>query len=212
MRSSAAHRTVVVDPPWPYPGGFNGFGSRKKLPYRSMSVTCISKLPIAESLAREGYVFLWTTNKYLGDAFKILAGWGFSYRQTLTWCKPERGGLGGMFGTNVEFCLVAQNIRPGTNAHGSRTNRERIPTSWFEWKVRGHSEKPDEFYALVERVSPGPYLDVFARRARPGWTSIGDAIDGSDIVESLARSATQPARSDRGSMRVGQGALFGVAS
>ncbi len=150
-----------------------------------MNTNEMAQLPIGQVVAREGYVFLWTTNKYLGDAFSLLVAWGLSYRQTLTWCKPEVGGLGGMFGTNVEFVLIAQRINPGTYAHGSRTNRERVPTSWFQWPSGEHSEKPDDFYAVAQRVAPGPYMDVFARKRRDGWICIGDAVDGREITAAL---------------------------
>jgi N6-adenosine-specific RNA methylase IME4 len=179
--------TIVVDPPWPYPGGFNGFGKRRALPYRSMTVDEIARLPIDKIVAREGYVFLWTTNKYLGEAFRILAAWKLTYRQTIIWCKPDVGGLGGMFGTNVEFVLVAQRINLGTNGHGVRTKRDRVTTSWFEWPASGeHSEKPAAFYSIVERVAPGPYLDVFARHERDGWICIGDEIDGRCVNEVMS--------------------------
>lgn len=198
MTSRAAHfQTIVVDPPWPYPEGFNGWGSRRPIPYPAMSIDEIASLPIRDVLAREGYVFLWTTNRWLGNAFGVLQTWGLAYRQTLTWCKPDVGGLGGMFGTNIEFVLVAQNIRPGTNAHGKRTQGKRVSTSWFTWPKGAHSEKPGDFYALVEQVSPGPYADVFARRVRPGWCCIGNEIDGRDVREALltATSDIAPTRS-----------------
>ena len=182
---NAQPHTVVVDPPWPYPEGFNGFGKRRPLPYKSMTLDALKQLPIGQSVAKEGYVCLWTTNRYLGEAFELLAAWSLTYKQTIVWCKPEVGGLGGMFGTNLEFVLLAQRINKGTHAHGTRTKRDRVTTSWFQWPVGEHSEKPKEFYELIERVAPGPYLDVFARKKRPGWDAIGDALDGLDIGSSL---------------------------
>jgi len=181
--------TMVVDPPWPYPNGFNGWGKRRALPYASMTTREIAELPLAKLVRREGYVFLWTTNQHLGAAFDVIEAWELTYRQTITWCKAEVGGLGGMFGTNTEHVLIAQKIRRGTNAHGARTRGVRVNRSWFEWTSRGprgeHSSKPDEFYEVVERVAPGPYVDVFARRKRRGWTCVGDAIDGRDVREAV---------------------------
>jgi N6-adenosine-specific RNA methylase IME4 len=192
--------TVVIDPPWPYPEGFNGFGNRRELPYGAMTIDDIQDLKVTSLLKREGYLFMWTTNKYLGPAFDILSAWGLTYRQTLTWCKPEVGGLGGMFGTNTEFILVGQKIKPGTNAHGARTKGKRLPTSWFEWPRREHSQKPEEFYDILEQVAPPPYADVFARRMRLGWKSFGDEVDGRDIrltfaeIEGQLATPTSPAK------------------
>jgi N6-adenosine-specific RNA methylase IME4 len=172
------YRTIVIDPPWEYAEGWpgwNGGGGRRPLPYASMSTADIAGLPIARILEREGYVFLWTTNRYIEDAFRVVRGWGFTPRTLLVWCKPPRGkGPGGMFAITTEFVVVAQHIGPRSHARGKRTKGERIDTTWFEWPRRRHSEKPEEFYALVERVAHGPYLDMFARRSRLGWDVWGD--------------------------------------
>jgi N6-adenosine-specific RNA methylase IME4 len=170
------YRTIVADPPWPYAGGFNGWGSRRELPYAPMTLDAIRELPVASMLEREGYLFLWATNRHIEAAYTVARAWGCVPRQTLTWCKPVDGtkGLGGMFVTNTEFVIVAQHIREGTNAHGSRTNQDRAESAWFEWPKQPHSAKPDAFLDLVERVSPGPYLELFARRARFGWDYWGD--------------------------------------
>ena len=181
-----AFRTVVVDPPWPM-RRFNGWGSARELPYRPMSLDGIRALPIPGVVGKEGYLFLWTPDAFLDAAVSIISAWGFTRRQTVVWTKDgvPRMGLGGMFATSVEFCLVAQKIRPGTNAHGSRTMGVRAPASHFAWPLREHSEKPAEFYILLETLSPGPYLDVFARVRRPGWVAVGDAIDGQEAAISL---------------------------
>lgn len=172
------YRTVVADPPWEYAGGFNGFGNRKALPYPSMTLDEIRSLPVADLLEKEGYLFLWTTNKYLPASFSVMEAWRCTYRQTLVWDKGEMGsGLGGMFATNAEFVLIGQKIRPGTNAHGARTKQERVPTSVFCWPRAAHSQKPEAFLDLVERVAPGPYLELFARRRRLGWDAWGNEVD-----------------------------------
>jgi len=170
---SPPYATIVADPAWDQ-GDFNGWGKRRDLPYTPMSLDAIAALPVAGLVRREGYLFLWATNRYLERAFTVCRAWGFVPRQTLTWCKAPNGkGLGGMFATTTEFVIVAQAIREGTNAHGARTNRDRVDTSWFQWDRLSHSEKPPAFLDLVERVAPGPYLELFARTPRLGWDSWG---------------------------------------
>lgn len=163
--------TIVADPPWEYAEGWPGWGTRRPLPYAAMTLDEIMALPVGDWAAREGYLFLWTTNRYLEAAFRVARAWTFTPRQVLTWCKPPMGkGPGGMFATTTEFVLVAQRINPGTNAHGPRTRGERIPTSWFQWSRGRHSQKPAAFLDMVEAVSPGPYLELFARPPhRLGW-------------------------------------------
>lgn len=174
--------TIVADPPWPYPEGWPAWASRStersSLPYPSMTVEAISALPVARHIAREGHVFLWTTNRYLDAAFDVLRAWDCTPKQTLVWCKPPQGkGPGGMFATTTEFVVIGQRIRPNTNAHGKRTMGERVDTSWFAWPRGRHSEKPAAFMDMVERVAPGPYLELFARRRRLGWDAWGDEVE-----------------------------------
>lgn len=180
------YATIVVDPPWDYPGGFNGYGTRRPLPYAAMNYEEIAALDLGTLLEREGYLFMWATNKHLPLAYRLVTNWGFSYRQTLTWDKGlGSGGLGGMFATTSEFVVIAQNIRPGTNAHGSRTKGLRYPESVLRFpRQKRHSQKPEAFYDLVERVSPGPYLDLFARRQRIGWDVWGDEVDSAVEIAS----------------------------
>lgn len=173
------YQTIVADPPWPYEEGWPGWGmsreERLALPYPSMTLDEIKALPVRELIKPEGYVFLWTTSRYLEDAFAVARAWTLRPRQTLTWCKPARGeGPGGMFATTTEFVIVAQRIGPRSNARGRRTLGKRIDTSWFEWPRGEHSRKPEAFLDLVEQVSPGPYLELFARRQRLGWDTWGN--------------------------------------
>jgi N6-adenosine-specific RNA methylase IME4 len=173
------YRTIVADPPWPYDEGWPGWGlsraNRRALPYPSMTLAEIHALPVQELIEPEGYVFLWTTSRYLENAFAVVRAWTLVPRQTLTWCKPPRGkGPGGMFATTTEFIVVAQRIGPRSHARGTRTLGLRVDTTWFQWPRSEHSRKPEAFLDLVETVSPGPYLELFARRNRLGWDTWGN--------------------------------------
>lgn len=170
--------TIVVDPPWDYPGGWPNFANRREdrapLPYEAMPLDDIKALPVGELVRKEGHAWLWTTNRYLPDAFDVLSGWGFTYRQCIVWCKDEKGrlGPGGVCAQTTEYVLLGQRIKSGTNVHGRRTIG-RNPSTWHIWPRRAHSQKPAEFYDLVESVTPGPYADLFARSTRLGWDGWG---------------------------------------
>lgn len=175
------YRTIVVDPPWPYEEGWPGWGlsaeERRALPYPAMTLEEIAALPVRSLAEPEAYLFLWTTNRYLEDAYRISRGWSFVPRQLLTWCKPPMGeGPGGMFATTTEFVLIAQRIGPRSHARGKRTNGVRVPTSWFAWQRAAHSQKPEAFIDLVEQVAPPPYVELFARRHRLGWDVWGNEV------------------------------------
>ena len=179
---SPPYATIVADPPWPYPEGWPSWGpnheQRRALPYSPMTLAEIGALPVNALADREGYLFLWTTNRYLRSAFDVLDAWGFTYRQTVVWCKDPVGqGPGGMFAQTTEHVLIGQNISPRSHARGKRTTGDRQPTSWFRWPRGAHSEKPAAFLDVVEQVAPGPYLELFARQPRLGWDSWGHGYE-----------------------------------
>ncbi len=170
----ARYRTVVADPPWDYREGFvrgpnAGFGwtNRHDLPYQSMSVEEIADLRVADLTDRSGaFLWLWTTNRYLPDAFDVMASWGFRYRQAIIWHKDDASPFPGAVAPNeAEFLLV-----------GRRGGVKRLGT-WPEAVItatRGdHSAKPEVFLDLIEAVSPEPRVELFARRNRLGWDTWG---------------------------------------
>lgn len=185
------YRTIVADPPWHYdswpspmsaliPGmvresqPFVPNHSRKKLDYRSMTVEEISALPVKELADPSGcHLYLWTTNKYLPQAFGVLQAWGFRYSQTLVWAKKPMGlGPGGTYAQSAEYCLFAR--------RGSLRHIKRVDSVWFNWPRTGrHSQKPEHFLDMVETVSPGPYLEMFSRRHRLGWSVWGNEVESS---------------------------------
>lgn len=163
---------IVADPPWDHSEGFPpGAWShdptrRHKLPYSHMTLAEIEALPVADLAAKDAHLYLWTTNRYLRDAYGIAEAWGFSVRQTLVWCKPLMGWQpGGSFGNSTEFVLFC---RRGTLKATAREN-----CSHWEWPRGAHSAKPPAFMDIVERVSPGPRIELFSRDPRFGWDSWG---------------------------------------
>lgn len=142
-----------------------------------MELADIKALPVRELAANCAHVYLWTTNRWLPDAFDVLKSWGVRYGQTLVWCKQPMGsGLGGAFSVTTEFILHGR--------IGSLRQLRRVDSTWFQWPRmdRAHSRKPEAFLDLVESVSPGPYLELFARRNRLGWDTWGnEALEHVDL-------------------------------
>jgi N6-adenosine-specific RNA methylase IME4 len=185
----SGYRCIVADPPWPQKGAgrpmeasgegtwherVTGTASRV-MPYSTMALGAIAGLPVAELAHSEGaHLYLWTTNGFVEDAFAVVRAWGFRYSTTIVWAKrPMGGGMGGAWGISTELILFARRGR--VPALG------KVVGTWHQWKrpydERGkpmHSAKPPEFYDLAAQVSPGPRLELFARRARPGWDAWGD--------------------------------------
>ena len=131
---------------------------------------------VADRVAADCWLFLWTTTPLLPVAMEVIAAWGFSYSGTaFVWAELNPSGIGfhtGMGFTtrkNVELCLLGKRGSPRILAHDVR---ELIVTP-----RREHSRKPDEQYARIERFCAGPYLELWARQRRPEWTSVGDEVD-----------------------------------
>lgn len=183
------YRTIVADPPWPVrdsgprtlaSGGYwdnagaGTAGKRSVVPYERMSIDAISALPVPELAERDAHLYLWAVNAYLTEAYDVVRAWGFRPSTLLTWCKTPMGlGLGGTFVNTTEFVIFAR--------RGSLPAKQRHPSTWMRWSRPyignggpTHSAKPEAFLDLVEQVSPGPLLEMFARRQRLGWDTWGD--------------------------------------
>lgn len=160
-------KTVVIDPPWDWgdEGDIDQFG-RGRPTYETMSIEQLSEMPIGEIADTNAHLYLWITNRSLPKGFQLMERWGFRYVTMLTWCKPSIG-MGNYFRGSTEHMLFG--------VRGSLPLIERNIGTWFEAK-RGtqHSSKPDEAYELIERASPGPWIDVFSRRDRKGWVTWGE--------------------------------------
>ncbi len=178
------YRTIVADPPWEY-GKSRGFSWREGRPsgergpmlaYPTMTTEHIAVLPVADLAANDAHLYLWTTQRYLWAARDIVQAWGFKPSTLLVWCKPPTGfALGGTFGKSSEFVVFA---RRGKLPAKTRTNRD-----WWEWSRSEHSAKPEAFLDIVESVSPGPYLELFARRNRLGWDTWGnESLEHVEVV------------------------------
>ena len=112
-------------------------------------------------------VFCWTINQFISEAIQLMPFWGLRYSFTMTWVKNDAIQIPNRPRYNSEFVIV-----------GRRGNPRFQEIKSFQmancWRQRGHSEKPEEFYDLLRRVTPGPRLDVFGRRRIAGFESWGD--------------------------------------
>ncbi len=168
------YRTIVADPPWQY-GKPKGTKAGAGYYYDTMPLASICELPVAGMAEDDAHLWIWGTNMKLDWAYEVARAWGFDPTTLLTWCKTQPG-VGAYLRNNTEHCLLATRGKP-------QTPDDKPIASYFIWPRRAHSEKPDAFYDLVEQVSPGPYLEMFSRRARLGWDTWGDeALHGTGAL------------------------------
>jgi len=174
------YRTIVADPPW-WPSLHRNTVGRREGPYRAgpqryyplMEVQDIAAL--RPPSAAKAHLWLWVLNQHIDWGYTVARAWGFEPQQCITWCKPTLGT--GQFQCNTEQVLLCRKGGPAGNAFGKTLG------TWFEWPRRRHSQKPDEFFGLVEKASPGPYLEMFARGTRPGWHVWGNEVSCDVAVE-----------------------------
>ena len=163
------YRTIIVDPPWDIQqkGAYGAVNH-----YNLMSLERIKAMPISDLVEENAHCWLWVTNATLRAGFDMLEAWGFIPRSTFTWIKP-RLGLGVYLRNATEHVLL------GTR--GKAPILFKAQPNWLFAPLQDHSHKPEEFHKIVERCSPGPYLELFARRRQPGeWDVWGNEI-ASDI-------------------------------
>jgi len=166
---------LLADPPWHFRvWSEKGAGRSATRHYPIMETDDICKLNVPSLCAKDCVLFLWATPPCIEAAFRVISAWGFTYKTVgFTWVKTTTNGLlhwgmGYWSRANTELCLLATRghpVRQARNVH-----------SVIISPVREHSRKPDEQYERIERLVDGPYMELFARFAHPGWTSWGNEV------------------------------------
>jgi N6-adenosine-specific RNA methylase IME4 len=164
-------RTIVADPPYRYEHDWgDGLAADH---YPTMPTEEIASLPVSDRAAPDSHLYLWTPVTKIPDGIAICQAWGFRFVSLLTWIKPGLG-LGTYWRISTEHIIF------GVRGHLITSPNHR---NWFEARRGRHSAKPAEFYALVEKASPGPYLELFARQRREGWEVWGDEVADPRLAE-----------------------------
>lgn len=168
------YRTIVADPPWRY----NTKPPEGGTPYPTMTADEILGMPVGQWAADDAHLYLWTTNSFLVEAHRIMAAWGFEYKTLLTWVKRKRPSEDTFddrwIGMGYYYRGVTEHVLFGVR--GSLDVKRKDQANLFYAPHKEHSEKPASFYDMVERMSHGPYLDVFARAHRFNWDVFGDQV------------------------------------
>jgi N6-adenosine-specific RNA methylase IME4 len=171
---------ILADPPWQFQNrtGKVAPEHRRLARYGTMGLDEILALPVASLLADTAHLYLWVPNALLPEGLKVMEAWGFQYKSNIIWHKvrkdggPDGRGVGFYFRNTTEIILFG--VR-GKNARTKAAGRKQV--NIIRTQKREHSRKPDELYDVVEACSAGPYLELFARGPRAGWSVWGDQAE-----------------------------------
>jgi N6-adenosine-specific RNA methylase IME4 len=170
--------TILIDPPWRFKNrtGKVAPEHRRLHRYPTMRLKELAALPVGALANPRSHLYLWCPNVLIPQACGLMESWGFTYKALVVWYKirkdggPDRRDVGFYYRNVTEALLLGVKGKLRTLAPARR--QENIVLS----RKRRHSQKPDEMYPIIERCSPGPFLELFARAARPGWMAWGDEV------------------------------------
>lgn len=171
------YSTIYADPPWRFQNRSGKVAPEHKRlnRYETMSLEDIKKLPVSEIAAEKSHLYLWVPNALLPEGLAVMEAWGFEYKSNLIWEKVRKDGQPDGRGVGFYFRNVTEILLFGIKGDKNRTlDPARSQVNLIRTMKREHSRKPDEMVDLIERCSPGPFLEMFARGDREGWDMWGN--------------------------------------
>ena len=172
--------TVLADPPWQFTNKTGKVApEHKRLSrYATLGLDEICSLPVAQVTRDTAHLYLWCPNALLPEGLAVMKAWGFKYKSNLVWHKIRKDGGSDGRGVGFYFRNVTEVILFGVKGKNARTLAPgRRQVNLLATRKREHSRKPDEQYEIIEACSPGPFLEMFARGTRKGWTMWGNQAD-----------------------------------
>jgi len=171
--------SILIDPPWRFKNLTGKVGPEHKRLYRypTMSFGEIAALPIGNLAASKSHLYLWSPNALLLEALSTMRAWGFEYKTNIVWYKVRKDGGPDGRGVGFYFRNVTELLLFGVKGSLRTLKPGRTQVNIVVARKREHSRKPEEIYDLIERCSPGPYLELFARDRVPGWVQWGNEVD-----------------------------------
>jgi N6-adenosine-specific RNA methylase IME4 len=170
--------TILADPPWRFSHRTGKVSPeyRRHARYGTMRTPAIAALPVAQAAAPDAHLYLWVPNALLADGLEVMAAWGFTYKANLVWHKVLADGRSDRRGVGFYFRNVTEMVLFGVRGSLRTLAPGRRQVNLLATRKREHSRKPEQLYDIVEACSPGPYLELFARYPRLGWTAWGDEV------------------------------------
>ncbi len=190
--------TILADPPWRFSNRTGKMAPEHKrlMRYPTMELKEIMNLPIPEIAAEQSHLYLWIPNALIAEGLEVMKKWGFTYKTNLVWYKIRKDGGPDGRGVGFYFRNVTELVLFGVRGKLRTYKPGRTQVNIMLSRKERHSKKPDELYRIIEECSPGPYLELFARHEKPGWTQWGNEIGTSPIFLDNKIANSQNERGD----------------
>lgn len=171
--------TILADPPWRFANRTGKMAPEHKrlMRYETMSMQDIYELPVAQLALPESHLYLWVPNALILEGLETMKRWGFTYKTHIIWHKIRKDGGPDGRGVGFYFRNVTEMVLFGIRGSLRTLPPGRSQVNFIATRKREHSRKPDELYPIIEKCSPGPYLELFARHKRRGWKQWGNEIE-----------------------------------
>ena len=173
-------KTVLADPPWQFTNKTGKIAPEhhRLTRYPTMTLDDIKAIPVSAACEDTAHLYMWVPNALLPEGIEVLRAWGFNYKSNIVWHKLRKDGGSDGRGVGFYFRNVTELLLFGVRGKNARTLQPgRTQVNYMGTRKREHSRKPDEQYPLIQSCSPGPFLEMFARGERPGWTIWGNQAD-----------------------------------
>jgi N6-adenosine-specific RNA methylase IME4 len=211
---NSAFSTILADPPWQFQNRTGKVApEHKRLKrYQTMTLAEIMAMPVEHHAAEKSHLYLWCPNALLEEGLAVMRIWGFKCKSNIVWHKIRKDGGPDGRGVGFYFRNVTELVLFGIRGKLRTLQPGRTQVNFLKTRKQEHSRKPEEMYHIIETCSPGPYLELFARERRTGWTQWGDELDtylnnrpvyamynGHDIKRRLDSKPIQSQQAIRGS-------------
>ena len=176
------YATIYADPPWRFQNrtGKVAPENKKLNRYETMDLEAIKAMPVSQIAANKSHLYLWIPNALLPEGLEVMKAWGFAYKGNIVWEKVRKDGQPDGRGVGFYFRNVTEILLFGIRGENNRTLAPaRSQVNLIRSMKREHSRKPDEIIPIIERCSPGPFIELFARGDRKGWAMWGNQADAS---------------------------------
>lgn len=174
-----AYASILADPPWRF---LNRTGKmapeHKRLSrYTTLSLQEIKGIPLSLVVADNCHLYLWVPNALIKEGLQVMESWGFEYKTNIIWHKVRKDGEPDGRGVGFYFRNTTEMVLFGTRGRMRTLAPARSQVNIIKSCKREHSKKPDEIYPFIEKCSPGPYLELFARGKRANWDQWGNEVE-----------------------------------